>query len=51
MSLAEDPLIRVETSEGMTEMSLPDLLETLGQDRVERFPGLQLHQQDPFHVF
>ncbi len=51
MNLLVDPLIRVETSEGMTEMSLPDLLETLGQDRVERFPGLQLHQQDPFHVF
>ena len=51
MNLLVDPLIRVETSEGMTEMSLPALLESLGQDRVERLPGLQLHQEDPFHVF
>lgn len=51
MNLLFDPLLRVETLEGMTEMSLPALLESLGQDRVERIPGLQLHQQDPFHVF
>lgn len=51
MNLLTDPLLRVETAEGITEMSLPSLLEALGQDRVERLPGLQQHQEDPFHVF
>ena len=32
----------------MTEMSLPALLESLGQDCVERLPGLQLHKKIRF---
>lgn len=32
-------------------MSLPHLLEALGNDSVESFPGIQRHQEDGFHVF
>lgn len=51
MNLLTDPLIRVETSDGMVNMSLPELLAALGEDKVASLPGLQRHQEDAFHIF
>ena len=51
MNLLNDPLFRLETSEGLKRASLPGLLAALGQDRVESLPGIQRHQADAFHVF
>lgn len=51
MNLLIDPLLRIETPQGMTALNLPALLEALGQDQVDSLPGLQRHQVDPFHVF
>lgn len=51
MNLLTEPLLRVQTSEGLRRMSLPELMAALGRDEVESLPGLQRHQEDPFHVF
>ncbi|HEB97327.1 MAG TPA: type I-E CRISPR-associated protein Cse1/CasA [Sedimenticola thiotaurini] len=51
MNLLTDPLLRVETPDGIERLSLPGLLAALGQDRVESLPGIQRHQEDAFHVF
>lgn len=51
MNLLNDPLLRVETPSGLEPMSLPRLLEALGQDQVLGFPGIQRHQEDAFYVF
>jgi CRISPR system Cascade subunit CasA len=32
-------------------MNLPALLSALGRDEVDALPGLQRHQEDPFHIF
>ena len=51
MNLLTDPVFRVETPDGQERLSLPQLLEALGLDRVESLPGLQRHQEDAFHIF
>lgn len=51
MNLLTDPLLRVETPEGLERMTLPGLMAALGQDRVEALTGIQRHQEDAFHVF
>jgi len=51
MNLLTDPLLRAVTDRGEESLSLPALLEALGQDRVQHFTGLQRHQADAFHVF
>jgi CRISPR system Cascade subunit CasA len=51
MNLLTEPAIRVHTADGAQPLSLPNLLEALGEDRVESFPGLQRHQEEAFHVF
>lgn len=51
MNLLTDPVFRVDTPEGPETMSLPALLVALGADRVDGLPGLQRHQEDPFHIF
>lgn len=51
MNLLTDPLFRVITKSGRETMSLPGLLNALGQDGVEGLSGIQRHQQDAFHVF
>lgn len=51
MNLLTDPVFRVQTQEGTTGASLPELLALLGEDRVESLPGLQRHQEDAFHIF
>lgn len=51
MNLLTNPVFRVQTPEGTTGASLPELLALLGEDRVESLPGLQRHQEDAFHVF
>lgn len=51
MNLLTDPVFRVQTTGGLMTMSLPGLLASLGKDEVEHLPGIQRHQEDPFHVF
>lgn len=51
MNLLTDPLLRVQTREGLRTLNLPELMEALGQDRVEHLAGIQRHQEDAFHVF
>lgn len=51
MNLLTDPLLRVETSDGLERMTLPSLLAALGEDRVEALTGIQRHQEEAFHVF
>ncbi len=51
MNLLHDPLFRVLTDDGREEISLPELLEALGTDRVHQLVGIQRHQADAFHVF
>ena len=51
MNLLTEPVFRVETPDGQERLSLPQLLEALGLDRVESLPGLQRHQEDAFHIF
>lgn len=51
MNLLSDPLLRAVTDRGEEALSLPALLEALGQDRVQHLTGLQRHQADAFHVF
>ncbi len=51
MNLLTDPLLRVQTRQGLQRLSLPGLLAALGQDDVEQLPGIQQHQADGFHVF
>lgn len=51
MNLLLDPLLRVQTYQGLCPMSLPTLMAALGRDEVEHLPGIQRHQEDAFHVF
>ncbi|BBL71645.1 type I-E CRISPR-associated protein Cse1/CasA [Methylogaea oryzae] len=51
MNLLTDPVFRTQTPDGLACLSLPQLLEALGGDRVESLLGLQRHQEDAFHVF
>jgi len=51
MNLLTDPLLRVKTTDGQENMTLPSLLAALGQSRVETLIGIQRHQEDAFHVF
>ena len=51
MNLLTDPILRVETHNGLERMSLPGLFDTLGQDSVQALTGIQRHQEDTFHVF
>jgi len=43
MNLLTEPLFRVETLDGLRQLSLPVLLSDLGADEVESLPGLQRH--------
>ena len=51
MNLLHDHFFRVLTDDGREEISLPELLEALGTDRVHQLVGIQRHQADAFHVF
>ena len=51
MNLLTDPLLRVNTDLGPQAMTLPQLLAALGRLDDLDFPGIQRHQEDPFHVF
>lgn len=51
MNLLIDELFRVVTADKPTRLSLPGLLEALGQDRVDALAGVQRHQVDIFHIF
>ncbi|MCU7904948.1 MAG: type I-E CRISPR-associated protein Cse1/CasA [Candidatus Thiodiazotropha sp. (ex Epidulcina cf. delphinae)] len=51
MNLLTEPVFRIRTSQGLQTLSLPALLAALGGDEVASLPGLQRHQEDPFHIF
>lgn len=51
MNLLTDPVFRTQTPDGLDALSLPQLLEALGGDRVDSLLGLQRHQEDAFHIF
>jgi CRISPR system Cascade subunit CasA len=51
MNLLIDPIFRTKTCQGTRPLNLPALLAALGQNEVESLPGLQRHQEDPFHIF
>lgn len=51
MNLLHDRLIRVQTVHERRLMGLPELLESLGQDDVIGYVGIQRHQEEAFHVF
>lgn len=51
MNVLWDPLFRVMTDQGMEPMSLPRLLEALGQETVRSLVGIQRHQAEAVHVF
>jgi CRISPR system Cascade subunit CasA len=51
MNLLTDEVFRVVTSGKTVRLSLPGLLEALGQDRVDVLAGVQRHQADIFHIF
>ena len=51
MNLLTEPIFRAQTGQGPQALSLPALLATLGRDGITSLPGLQRHQEDPFHIF
>jgi len=51
MNLLTEPIFRTHTNQVSQALSLPALLAALGRDEVESLPGLQCHQEDPFHIF
>jgi CRISPR system Cascade subunit CasA len=51
MNLLTEPLIRFETSEGVTRASLPQVYSALVADRIESFPALRPHQVPAWHMF
>ena len=46
-----EPLLTVRTTAGARRESLPAVLELLGNDQIDGFPGLQAHQQHAWHAF
>lgn len=51
MNLLTDPLLRVTGDSGAQTMNLPQVLAALGRVDDLRFPGIQRHQEEAFHVF
>jgi len=51
MNLLTEPIFRTQTNRRQQTLSLPALLAALGRDEIESLPGLQRHQEDPFHIF
>jgi CRISPR system Cascade subunit CasA len=51
MNLLTDEVFRVATADGIVRLSLPGLLQAMGQDRVDAMAGVQRHQADIFHMF
>jgi CRISPR system Cascade subunit CasA len=50
-NLLRDPLIRIETADGVERLSLPGVFAALTADRVESFPALRAHQAPAWHMF
>jgi len=51
MNLLTDEVFRVVTSGKTVRISLPGLLQALGEDWVDALGGVQRHQADIFHIF
>lgn len=51
MNLLTDPVLRVTGEAGPQAMTLPQVLAAFGRVDDIRFPGIQRHQDDAFHVF
>ena len=51
-NLLTDPLFRIRPIDGAVEaLSLPEVYETLAEDRVGAFPALRPHQRHAWHAF
>ena len=50
-SILVDPLIRMTTTGGPYQASLPEVYVTLMADEVEAFPALRPHQRHAWHAF
>jgi CRISPR system Cascade subunit CasA len=50
-NLLTDPIFRVELAGQSQRLTLPDLLESLGQDQLDTYGALQRHQEDAWHIF
>jgi CRISPR system Cascade subunit CasA len=51
MNLLHDPVFTVDTSDGRTSCSLPQIYALLDADAVEGFSRLQAHQKQAWHCF
>ena len=51
MNVLTDPVFTTSTDTGVEGLSLPEVYERLGQDRVEGFTKLQAHQRQGWHCF
>lgn len=49
--LLNEPLIGVQTRQGLQRLNLPELLAALSKREVDGYTGLRAHQADPWHVF
>lgn len=49
--LLTEPLIGVQTRQGLQRLNLPELLAALSAGQVDGYTGLRAHQADPWHVF
>jgi CRISPR system Cascade subunit CasA len=51
LNLMQENLIRTQTSEGETKLSLPAVFAGLVANRVDGFPALRAHQRHAWHAF
>lgn len=51
MSLLDDPIFTVRTSDGREKCSLPRIYHLLQKDAIEEFVRLQAHQKQTWHCF
>ncbi|MCB9492552.1 MAG: type I-E CRISPR-associated protein Cse1/CasA [Dehalococcoidia bacterium] len=47
----DEPLVSVQTRDGVTRRSLPEILRSLALDEIEDFPALRPHQHHAWHAF
>lgn len=51
LNLLDEGLIRMRVGKELRSCSLPEVLEALGKEDVESFPGLRPHQHHAWHAF
>ncbi|MYC33860.1 MAG: type I-E CRISPR-associated protein Cse1/CasA [Chloroflexi bacterium] len=50
-NILSEPLIRMDTADGVRQASLPEVYAALMADEVEAFPALRPHQRHSLHAF